>query len=91
LDQMIMISAALCIVFYGLSTTSQSLVKRIGSTNMAYTIPFVIYGIFRYLYVTHMKKSGGDPAEVLLSDFPLILVILLWILTAVLLIYNPFQ
>jgi len=56
---------------------------------MAYTIIFVIYGIFRYLYLVHNKKVGGDPGEILLSDFPIILNILLWIFSIVILIYIP--
>ncbi len=87
LDQLIMISAALCVVFYGLYTVSPDMVQRIGSTYMAYTIPFVIYGIFRYLFIVHARKKGGDPSEILMSDMPFLIDILLWMVTVILLLY----
>jgi 4-hydroxybenzoate polyprenyltransferase len=49
------------------------------STGLVYSIPFVVYGVFRYLYLIYEKKSGGSPSEVLLTDFPLLLTILLWV------------
>lgn len=87
LDQLIMISATLCVVFYGLYAISPDMLSRIGSTNMAYTIPFVIYGIFRYLYVVHIKRLGGEPGEVLASDIPFLLNIVLWLITSASIIY----
>lgn len=87
LDQIITISAALAIVFYGLYTVWPDVALRIGSTNMAYTIPFVIYGIFRYLYVVHAKKTTGDPTEIVLSDLPLIIDLALWLIVSGCLIY----
>jgi len=53
------------------------------------TIPFVIYGMFRYLYLLQVKHSGGAPEEVLLTDKPLQIVILLWG-AAILLIFYLF-
>lgn len=87
IDQMTMIAATLCVVFYGLYAISPDIISRIGSTNMAYTIPFVIYGIFRYLYVTHANKSGGDPGEILLTDIPLLIDIILWISVSAVFVY----
>ncbi len=51
------------------------------------TIPFVIYGLFRYLYLMHQKKLGGSPEEILLSDKPLIVDIILWLLTITIVLY----
>ena len=79
LDQMVMISATLSIVFYGLYTISPEVIERLGHNDLLYTLPFVIYGIFRYLYLVHVKKRGDDPGEVLLSDVPLLVCILLWV------------
>lgn len=54
---------------------------------MMLTIPFVIYGVARYLYVIYEKKEGESPERVLLSDGPLIITIGLWLLTTILIIY----
>jgi len=83
LDQIIMISSTLAIVFYGLYTISAEVVQRIGGYEMFYSTPFVIYGIFRYLYLIHVRKLGGQPEDILLSDLPLLIDIFLWIIFVV--------
>ena len=50
--------------------------------SMMLTIPFVLYGIFRYLYLVNVRKEGGSPEDVLLKDIPLMLCIIGWIATA---------
>jgi 4-hydroxybenzoate polyprenyltransferase len=87
LDQMIMISATLVIVFYGLYVMSEEITARIGNHHMMYTLPFVVYGIFRYLYLVDVKKMGGDPGEILISDLPFLLNLCLWILSVVAILY----
>ncbi|MBC7316936.1 MAG: hypothetical protein H5T70_10995 [Chloroflexi bacterium] len=57
---------------------------------MMFTIPFVMYGIFRYLYLIHTKGLGGAPEDIVLHDKPMLIAILLWALTAGLVIYWPF-
>jgi 4-hydroxybenzoate polyprenyltransferase len=79
LDQIIIICSALTIVFYGLYTISPEVVQRIGGYQMFYSTGFVIYGIFRYLYLIHVRKLGDDPGDILLFDLPLIIDILLWL------------
>jgi len=54
------------------------------------TIPFPLYGIFRYLYLVHRKDQGGSPAELLVDDRPLLVCIALWGLAVILIIYHPF-
>lgn len=77
LDQMISIVTAATIMAYSLYTfTSPSLPKNHG---MMLTIPLVIYGIFRYLYLIHKKDAGGSPEEVLLRDRPVLITIVLWV------------
>ena len=78
LDQMIIISSTLAIVFYGLYTISGEVMARVGSNELLYSICFVIYGMFRYLYLLHVKKLGDDPGEVILKDVPLLLTVVLW-------------
>lgn len=80
LDQMISIVTAATIMAYSLYTfTAPSLPKN---HLMMVTIPFVIYGIFRYLYLIHRKDGGGSAEDVLLKDRPILLTVVLWALTA---------
>jgi 4-hydroxybenzoate polyprenyltransferase len=83
LDQMIMISSTLSILIYGLYTVSSEVKGRIHGLTMFYSIAFVIFGIFRYLYLLYIKKIGDDPTEALLSDTPMIVNIMLWLLFVV--------
>ncbi|MBF0489406.1 MAG: decaprenyl-phosphate phosphoribosyltransferase [Candidatus Omnitrophica bacterium] len=80
LDQMIVICSTLSIVLYGLYTVSAEVTDRIHGYAMFYSIGFVVYGIFRYLYLLHVKKLGDDPSEALLSDRPMMINIVLWLL-----------
>ena len=54
---------------------------------MMLTIPFALYGIFRYLYLIQMNNSGGAPEEVLLSDRPLQIAIVLWVIAVMIVFY----
>ena len=87
LDQIIIICSTLTIVFYGLYAISPEIMARLGSHNLIYSTGFVIYGIFRYLYLVHVKKLGDDPGEVMFSDKPLMINIFLWVLYIVVLLY----
>ncbi len=90
LDQLILISATLAIVFYGLYTISPEILMRMGNHRMVYSLIFVIYGLFRYLFLVHVKKIGDDPGEILLQDKPLMINIFLWIAYLVVLLYPGF-
>jgi len=57
--------------------------------SMMLTIPFVLYGIFRYLYLVHARGLGGAPEEIVLSDKPMLVTLALWALTAGLALYSP--
>lgn len=87
LDQMISVVTSSTVMSYALYTISDRTVREVGSTNLLYTIPFVIYGIFRYLYLVHEKGFGGHPERALLRDRPLMINILLYALVAGLIIY----
>lgn len=89
LDQIIIICSTLAIVFYGLYAISADITDRIGGQGMVYSVVFVIYGIFRYLYLSHVKRQGDDAGETLISDAPLLINVLLWILFICYLLYNP--
>lgn len=73
LDQLISIVTTGTIVVYALYTMNSGKPKM-----MVLTMPLVIYGVFRYLYLVHQKKQGGSPEELLLTDKPLLITILLW-------------
>ncbi len=87
LDQLITIVSATTIIAYSLYTFSA--INLPDNHIMMLTIPFVLYGVFRYLYLIQVKHSGGAPEEVLLEDRPLQITILLWGL-AILLIFYVF-
>jgi 4-hydroxybenzoate polyprenyltransferase len=85
LDQLILIVSGSAIITYSLYTFSTP--NMPANDVMMLTIPFVIYGIFRYLYLLQVKHFGGEPEEVLLTDRPLQATIMLWILAILVIFY----
>jgi 4-hydroxybenzoate polyprenyltransferase len=81
LDQMISVVTASTVVAYALYTMSAETIAKFQTDNLKYTIPFVLYGIFRYLYLIHQKSEGGSPEKILLNDRPLLINIILYLLT----------
>lgn len=81
LDQMISVVTASTVVAYALYTMSEETVTKFQTDNLKYTIPFVLYGIFRYLYLIHQRSEGGSPEKILYNDKPLLLNIILYLLT----------
>lgn len=89
LDQMISVVTASTLMAYALYTVAPETVARFGTDKLALTIPFPLYGIFRYLYLVHQKKGGGSPSTMLLTDKPLLVCVGLWVCAVVLIIYRP--
>lgn len=87
LDQLIPVMAASALMAYCLYTISDRTVAELGSTRLMYTIPFVIYGLFRYVYLIHVHGHGGAPDRTLLTDRPLLINVALYALTAIAIIY----
>jgi 4-hydroxybenzoate polyprenyltransferase len=87
LDQMIGIATASAVMSYALYTVASDTVARFGTRNLVFTIPFVLYGIFRYLYLIHQKRIGGNPTTAVLTDIPLLLNALLWFAAVMIIIY----
>ena len=87
LDQLIGIVTASVVVVYMLYTFSPEVSTKLGTENLFLTIPFVIYGIFRYLYLIHQEEKGGSPTRVLISDRPILVNVILWLATVVLVLY----
>jgi 4-hydroxybenzoate polyprenyltransferase len=85
LDQLILIVSSSAIITYSLYTFSAPNLPA--NDEMMLTIPFVIYGIFRYLYLVQVKHYGGEPEEVLLTDRPLQVTIVLWMLSVLVIFY----
>lgn len=88
LDQMIGVVTASAVVCYALYTVAPETVARFGTRNLLFTIPFVLYGIFRYLFLIHKKGEGGNPEHVITGDIPLLIDTLLWAASAVYIIYR---
>ena len=78
LDQMIAVVTASTLVTYCLYTVDDRTIQIVGTRNLVYTVPLVIYGIFRYLYLMHTKQLGGHPDRLLLTDWPLLVTVALY-------------
>jgi 4-hydroxybenzoate polyprenyltransferase len=91
LDQMIAVVTASTIMAYAFYTISPETVEKFGSDRLGLTLPFPLYGIFRYLYLVHQKRGGGSPSEMLLTDRPLLACVALWAAAVVVIIYRPFM
>ena len=87
LDQMISVVTASTVVAYAIYTVSPEVQEKLGTDLLYLTIPFVLFGIFRYLYLVHRREEGGNPTQILLSDKPLLADVLIWVATAALLLY----
>lgn len=87
LDQMIAVVTPSTVVAYAIYTVSPEVQQKLGTSNLYLTFPFVVFGIFRYLYLVHQREQGGNPTQVLLNDRPMQAAILLWLLTVVVLLY----
>ena len=86
-DQMISIVAGATLVSYMIYTASAEVEAKLGTKHLYLTVPFVAFGILRYLYLIDERNEGGDPARALMRDFPLMLAVALWILTDIALLY----
>jgi 4-hydroxybenzoate polyprenyltransferase len=89
LDQMIGVVTASTLMAYAFYTASPETAQKFGTERLTWTIPFVLYGIFRYLYLVHQKRGGGNPSAMLLTDRPLLACVALWAISVMLLLYSP--
>jgi len=87
IDQMIAVITSSIVVAYMLYTVDIRTVSFVGSNHLIYSIPFVYYGIFRYLYLIHKLHLDGDPTQILIGDRKLKIDIILWLITCVCVIY----
>ncbi len=87
-DQINTIAAAGTIISYALYTVSERTVFTFGTEKLIYTTPFVIYGIFRYMYLMHQKNMGESPTSIVTKDIPIILTVLMWFVFSLVIIYR---
>ena len=87
LDQMISVVTASTVLSYCLYTMWPETVQKFNTQNLILTVPFVLYGIFRYLYLVYRRGEGGSREAVLLNDLPLLANVVLWIVAVVLIVY----
>lgn len=88
LDQMINVVTASTVVAYALYAVDPTTVERFGSDRLVYTIPLVLYGVFRYLYLIYQRPDKRNPTEAILTDVPSLINVLLWGLLVLWIVYG---
>jgi 4-hydroxybenzoate polyprenyltransferase len=88
LDQMVSVVTASTLIAYAFYTISPETTSKFGTDLLSLTIPFPLYGIFRYLYLVHRHDLGGSPADLLVRDRPLLACVALWAVSVILIIYR---
>ena len=83
LDQLISISAGATIVFYSIYTLWPETVDKFGTHALGLTIPFVIFGVFRYLDLAYRQEKGDRPDKILLTDIPIMVTVALYGITVI--------
>jgi len=86
-DQMATVAAAGVIICYALYTVAARTVSVFGTEKLIYTTPFIVFGIFRYMFLVYMNKKGENTTELLITDPAMIINVVLYILTTTLIIY----
>ncbi len=87
LDQVIAVTTASVVLCYSLYTLDARTVAEFGTRNLVFTVPFVIFGIFRYLFLVHLRRGGASPVITLVKDPPLLVNGVAWTLFAVAILY----
>ncbi|MFH2144437.1 MAG: decaprenyl-phosphate phosphoribosyltransferase [Candidatus Omnitrophota bacterium] len=87
LDQMISIVTASTLISYILYTLSQKTIQKFQSGALIFTAPFVLYGIFRYLYLVYKENGGGAPDNSFLTDRPLLINSIFWLVSVCIILY----
>ena len=85
-DQAISVVLGATVLAYTLYTVAPETVAKVGSEGLMTTVPVVLYGLFRYLYVLHRHELGGSPSRALLTDRPLLVCVAVWIVVSALVV-----
>jgi len=88
LEYMIIVSVALAIITYILYTIDAETISKFNTNKLYYSVPLVIFGLFRYMYILFKKDSGGDPADIVSKDKFIIFTVIIWLILMILLIYK---
>jgi len=89
-DQMATVAAAGVIICYALYTVSERTLAAFGTENLIYTTPFVVYGIFRFMYLEYISNKGDNTTKIVFTDLQIILTVIIYTITTVLIIYKIF-
>ncbi len=89
-DQIATVTAAGVIICYALYTVAERTITVFGTDNLIYTTPFVVFGIFRYMFLVYMNKQGENTTQLLISDIQMIITVILYAAVTLLIIYGPF-
>jgi 4-hydroxybenzoate polyprenyltransferase len=87
IDSLFGVVTASTVISYTIYTIWPGTVEKVGGTGLVYTVPFVVYGVFRYFYLMFALGGGGQPSRALVTDLPLALNILLWVLVVAFVLY----
>ncbi|MFN3872681.1 MAG: decaprenyl-phosphate phosphoribosyltransferase [Ignavibacterium sp.] len=87
-NQMATVAASGVIICYALYTVSQRTVSVFNTENLIYTTPFVVFGIFRYMYLEYQNNQGENTTQVMMTDVPMILTVISYAIVTVLIIYK---
>lgn len=88
LDYLLVSTVTLTLITYFLYVADQRTIAKLGTSRLIYTIPIVVFALFRYLYLVIQKKQGGDPGELILKDRAIAVSILLWGLGMLVILYS---
>jgi 4-hydroxybenzoate polyprenyltransferase len=88
LDAILALTAFLVVALYTQYTLDADVAERLGTRHLYLTVPFVVCGVFRYLFLVYGRDQGGNPTEALYSDSPLLAAVALWAASVVVLIYS---
>jgi hypothetical protein len=85
---MIPVVTAATVISYSIYTVAPGTIERVGGPQLVYTVPFVVYGVFRYLFLVFRRLQGGSPSDTLLTDVPTLLNVVLWLGAVLLILYG---
>ncbi len=88
IDQMMTVAAAGVTISYALYTVADRTISTFKTENLIFTTMFVLFGVFRYIFLMRNRKTDDNPMHILLSDKPIVLNILFWFISCVIIIYS---